>query len=283
MEKKEKKQSAITTMNNTGESTRKKVEGVTVQASGAAAGATVEEQVMAAVSELKEAVERRDQRKLESLLAGSTLWLGQRPGTVAELNTEIGRLTADSHEIRLSLVKILELKMGAEKAALSGETQLIWTNVKTWEEDTVNLDLHMGLVKTKDTWKIEYFGVTYPKIKDEPLREVGKELSDADRLKEHTPGVEEIKRVIDESLLPYKRYIEKYLYFERVRWEDLIHPPLPDPPPDWIYRMAKQYSEPTTGAPTASETVPTRRAGKLVPVFMPVLLPSSYLKDLLGD
>lgn len=119
-----------------------------------------EEQIMVETNRLKAAIEKRNEDELKSMLSSSQLWFYNKPGTFQEFYDGLCDLTRNAQEIELSLVKISDLDFDENKATLSSEVQLIWTNEKTWEEDEISLEMHMGISKSDQKWKIDFLGVT---------------------------------------------------------------------------------------------------------------------------
>jgi len=119
-----------------------------------------EEQIMVEANKLKAAIEERNEDELKSMLSSSQLWFYNKPGTFQEFYDSLCNLTRSSQEIELSLIKISDLDFDENKATLSAEIQLIWTNEKTWEEDEISLEMHLGISKSDQKWKIDFLGVT---------------------------------------------------------------------------------------------------------------------------
>jgi hypothetical protein len=87
-----------------------------------------EEQIMVEANKLKAAIEERNEHELKSMLSSSQLWFYNKPGTFQEFYDGLCNLTPRSQEIELSLIKISDLDFDENKATLSAEIQLIWTN-----------------------------------------------------------------------------------------------------------------------------------------------------------
>ena len=117
-------------------------------------------QILEIASQLKEAIERKDQPALKKLLSGAQFWLFDRPGKLGDFLGTLARLTGGSEDLELCILKMAGLELNADRAVLSVETQMLWTNESTWEEDELSAILHIGFSKRAGSWKMDHLGLT---------------------------------------------------------------------------------------------------------------------------
>ncbi|MCK5503907.1 MAG: hypothetical protein KAJ10_02025 [Thermodesulfovibrionia bacterium] len=117
-------------------------------------------QILELASKLKNSIERRDKAMLKALLSDCQFWLYDRPGTLKEFLDALASLTGNCEEVELFVSKILGVKLSGDKATLSAETQLLWANELTWQEDELSSVMHLGFFRNGKTWKIDYMGFT---------------------------------------------------------------------------------------------------------------------------
>lgn len=115
-------------------------------------------QVLRIAAQLKTAIERREASVLDALLARTQFWLYDRPGTLADFLADLARITSDAPDLELFVSKLLKLEISDDKAALSAETQMLWTDETTWEEKEASSVMHLGLARPDKEWTISYLG-----------------------------------------------------------------------------------------------------------------------------
>lgn len=120
----------------------------------------VQGQILETASKLKEAIERKDQPALKKLLSSARFWLFDRPGKLDDFLQTLAKLTGGSEDLELCILKMAGLELHADRAVLSVETQMLWTNESTWEEDELSAIMHIGFAKPGGSWKIDHLGLT---------------------------------------------------------------------------------------------------------------------------
>jgi hypothetical protein len=220
-----------------------------------AAGNISYDQVLEVAAKLKNAIETRSKKDIDGLLASSAIWLSNKPSDAKGLFDAIVKLTGNASDVEFSLTKLENAEVSDKEVSIEADAQLIWTNDETWEEKETSFKLYLGMIKVQDTWSIKYLSIS-PSIKiSGPL----------------TFGMPTGEPYFGEGIrMPGAPYFS----------EELLRAPY------FAEYFAAPYfeAEKKLGAfgfaeePKHVEAKP--EIPSFVPVYMPVLVPSSFLKKL---
>ena len=213
------------------------------------------DQVLEVAAKLKSAFETKSSKDIAGLLSSSAIWLSNKPSDVKNLIESLDKLTANSTDIEFSLTKLENTEVTEDEVGIEAEAQLVWTNDETWEENEATFKLNLGVAKKEDSWAIKYLGIS-PAVK--------------------LPGPATFQTPSDE---PY--FGSAFLTAQNA-------------PYFAADAFGSSYFADAVASPYFSESAlgghdfPPKAAGQgskaeipsLVPIYMPVLVPSSFLKKL---
>lgn len=113
---------------------------------------------MALVGRIKNCIESKDTQQIASLLNRIPLWIFDRPGTPEDIVERFAKLSDDAEEKEFLVLKVIAFEINGFRASLSAETQVVWTNEKTWEEEEFDSVMHLGIIQKDSVWVPDYLG-----------------------------------------------------------------------------------------------------------------------------
>lgn len=114
--------------------------------------------MMALVGRIKTCIELKDTRQIASLLNRIPLWIFDRPGSPEDIVERFVQLSDDAEEMEFLVLKVIAFEKNGFRASLSADTQVVWTNEKTWEEEEIDVVMHLGIIHKDSVWVPDYLG-----------------------------------------------------------------------------------------------------------------------------
>jgi hypothetical protein len=216
------------------------------------------DQVLEVAANLKNAIESKNAKGIENLLSSSVIWLSNKPSDAKGFIDALDKLTEKSTDVEFSLIKLEKAEVEDNEVAIESDAQIIWTNNETWEEKEVSFKLFLGMTKYENDWQIKYLNITSS----------GK-----------SSGQLTIETPLSGSYFDTSKFISQTPYFSD---ETLLSPYFSS------FIAAPYFSSETKLGPVGFSDKPAKEEPKadipsLVAIYMPVLVPSTFIKKLFDN
>jgi len=114
--------------------------------------------------QLKQSIEYKEWGALEQLLSIPSVWVIDRSMPVSEVVTTMRDLLGSAADIQLSLERVLQTDIGADRANASLVVRILWSEAETWAEHEELVDMHLGFKREGDDWAFSSLGFTKPNV-----------------------------------------------------------------------------------------------------------------------